>query len=56
MTCTNEQCANMSVAINNLRRVVGWDAQKWPVARECDCDPCTCTEEDPCPCCLGAPE
>ena len=22
----------------------------------CDCDPCVCTEEDPCYHCIGAPE
>ena len=22
----------------------------------CTCDPCECTEDDPCPCCIGAPE
>ena len=42
MACTNDQCAAA--------------AQKWPSPKECDCDPCTCTEEDPCPCCVAAPE
>ena len=22
----------------------------------CDCDPCNCTEDDPSPCCISAPE
>ncbi len=22
----------------------------------CICDPCDCTEENPCPCCIGTPE
>ncbi len=26
------------------------------VSPNCDCDPCVCTEDDPCHHCVGAPE